>query len=95
MNAERAQDPDVASRSMCHAAASQAGAGRRLRPGPPATYAWLALMAEVATVTQLVQWRLTGDPHDFLAKVNLHLLTRRGLEPDRRQGLGTFFLPKR
>ena len=35
---------------------------------------------------------LTGDPHDLLAEVDLHLLTRRGLEPDRGQGLGPCFL---
>ena len=35
---------------------------------------------------------LTGDPHDLLAEVDLDLLTRRGLEPDRGQGLGPLLL---
>ena len=37
---------------------------------------------------------LAGDAHDLLTEVDLHLLSRRGLEPDRGQGLGAFLLAK-
>jgi hypothetical protein len=38
---------------------------------------------------------LTGDLHPLLAEVDLHLLTRRGLEADRGEGLGSRLLAER